>query len=112
MSEKVFNTRIQMKHDTTANWSRTPRFVPKSGEIVVYDDYATVDGVAVPNFKIGDGISPGADLPFVSDDLRAEIEEHIRNMSIHITDEERSFWNNKARVDGDPEDGLIVFTIH
>jgi hypothetical protein len=29
MNEKMFNTRIQNKHDTEANWKKAINFVPK-----------------------------------------------------------------------------------
>lgn len=101
MIETRFNGRIRMKIDTTANWRNATDFIPLKGEIVVYSDYATkeVDGqtVNIPNFKVGDGLAYGIDLPFVSDDLRDSLSAHISNMDIHVTSAEKDFWNNKVR---------------
>lgn len=115
------NGRIRMKIDTTERWRQNLTFVPLKGEIVCYSDYATVDGVNIPNFKIGDGNAYGVDLPFVGDDIRVELTAHIRDRVSHITDEERAFWNNKVRCYIDTEeDGegylvdsdTLIFTTH
>ena len=36
-NEKNINSRIQQKHDIEANWLKAINFVPKAGEIIVYD---------------------------------------------------------------------------
>lgn len=115
-----------MKIDTTANWRAVANtFIPLKGEIIVYSDYASkeVNGetVYIPNFKVGDGLAYGIDLPFVNDDLRDTLSAHLLDRTSHITAEERNFWNNKVRcyvnteedeegflVDGD----MLVFTIN
>ena len=38
-----------LKHDTAANWAKAVNFVPKKGEVIIYDDMD-------PPFKIGDGV--------------------------------------------------------
>ena len=38
------------------------------------------------------------DLPFVNEDLRDKILEHINNPEIHVTMAEKLFWNNKINV--------------
>jgi len=37
----IVNTRIQLKHDTTANWNNARGFIPIAGEVIVYDDWQT-----------------------------------------------------------------------
>ena len=39
------------------------------------------------------------DLPFVNEELRDTLMEHITNMDIHVTLGEKDFWNNKINVD-------------
>ena len=39
MADKSFAVRVVMKHDTQANWARAVNFVPKKGEVIVYEDY-------------------------------------------------------------------------
>ena len=63
MSEKNFNTRIINKHDVEENWLKAVNFIPKQGEIIVYD----IDkNYSYERMKIGDGISLVSDLPFAS----------------------------------------------
>lgn len=85
--------------DTTENWNRRTTYVPQEGQIIVYSDYAVIDGVNIPNIKIGDGTTYVVDLPFVGDDLRLAVENHIADTGIHVTPEEKSFWNNKVTTD-------------
>lgn len=112
---KQYNARIRSKTDTTANWASNITFIPLKGEIIIYSDFAQkeIDGnmINVPNFKIGDGTTFAVDLPFVNDDLRDQLTAHMMNTSIHITDAEREFWNNKVRCYMDAEedeDGYMV----
>ena len=65
MAEKNFNTRMQQKIDTAANWAKATNFVPKKGEIIVYSDGG---GVGVPKIKIGDGTTVVGSLKFIESD--------------------------------------------
>ena len=60
--EKNMNTRIQHKHDIEANWNKALNFIPKKGELIVYDPDENYNYSRV---KIGDGIRKVNDLPFV-----------------------------------------------
>lgn len=55
MSEQTFNTRIILKHDIEAHWNLAAGFVPKKGEIIIYDadEFHTYNRI-----KIGDGVRP------------------------------------------------------
>lgn len=48
---------IVLKHDTSANWAKAVNFVPKQGEVIIYDDMD-------PPFKVGDGVHTVNELPF------------------------------------------------
>lgn len=62
MSEKELKVRIQQKHDIEANWIKAVSFVPKAGEIIIYD----ADNIHLqPRIKIGNGIETVGDLDFV-----------------------------------------------
>ena len=54
MPEKNIQSRIQHKHDTEANWNQTTNFIPKAGEIIIYDKDDNVD---YNRIKIGDGVT-------------------------------------------------------
>lgn len=109
------NTRIKIKHDTTENWNNARGFVPLAGEIIVYDDYeiktytveeygeAVTKIVLIPNIKVGTGNAYVQDLAFVDEKTRDILMEHIHDYDIHVTLQEKVFWNNKINVD-DSED--------
>ena len=112
------NARIQLKRDTTQHWNEALGFIPLEGELIVYNDYKIiqkeVDGevrqVKVPGLKIGDGMAYIQDLPFVNEDLRIKIMEHIDNPDIHVSVADRLFWNNKLNVNDAAElvDGALI----
>lgn len=107
-----YDTRIKLKSDTTAHWLANPRFIPLAGEVLVYTDYETdANGDYIPAMKIGDGQTYGVDLPFVSDDIRNDILNHTRDENVHITAQERLFWNNKLNVNDSQEvvNGVLIF---
>ena len=62
-NEKVFQSRIQLKHDIEENWLKAINFVPKKGEIIIYDSDSNNP---TPRFKIGDGVAVIGSLPFVA----------------------------------------------
>ena len=74
MAEKVLSSRIIHKHDVAANWSKATNFVPKQGELIVYDRDADY---SYERIKIGDGTTNVNALPFVDDALRTALVEQI-----------------------------------
>ena len=107
----TINSRIQLKHDTTANWNNARGFIPMAGEIIVYDDWQTktytveeygqqvTKTVQIPNIKIGTGNAYVQDLAFTDEGTRDMLLEHIHNQELHTTLQEKLFWNNKINVD-------------
>ena len=61
---KTLQTRIQLKHDTEANWNLATNFTPLKGEIIIYEEDANNP---YPRVKIGDGNTKLADLPWTID---------------------------------------------
>lgn len=114
----TIHPRIQFKRDTTANWEAALGMVPLEGELIIYNDYRTmqkeIDGeiktVSIPGIKIGDGMAYVQDLPFVNEELRDQILNHIENPDIHVTLQEKLFWNNKLNVNDAAElvDGALI----
>lgn len=101
------NARIKFKRDTKANWNAARGMIPLDGEVIIYSDYRQIqkeiDGqlrnVYLPGVKIGDGQTYVQDLPFVDEELREMIINHINNQDIHVSIREKLFWNNKLNVD-------------
>ena len=86
MSEKKINTRITNKNDTEANWNKANNFIPKHGELIIYDADNNYD---YPRVKIGDGETTVSLLPFFalgSDEVYIGTEEP--------TDENIKIWIN------------------
>lgn len=94
--------------NTTAEWNSNPTYIPRRGEIIVYSDHDTVieddEEKLVPGIKIGDGMAYCIDLPFVTDALAKRLLGHINNSAIHVSAEDRAFWDNKLNCDVDGEE--------
>ena len=69
MANKIFNTRVQQKHDVEANWLKAINFIPMLGEIIIYD---ADDTHQYPRMKIGDGETVVSSLPFVVEPITNE----------------------------------------
>lgn len=69
MAEHILQTRIVQKHDTEANWNASS-FVPKKGEIIIYD---TDSNYNYERVKIGNGSSTVKNLPFISAETADEL---------------------------------------
>ena len=123
----TINTRIQLKRDTTENWNNARGFIPMAGEVIVYTDYETktyeveeygekvTTTVEIPNIKVGSGTAYVQDLAFVDEKTRDILMAHIQDHDIHVTLQEKVFWNNKINVDdvkeqatGELEDETLI----
>lgn len=123
----TINTRIQFKRDTTENWNNAVGFIPLAGEVIVYTDYETktyqteeygetvTKTIQIPNIKIGTGNAYVQDLAFVDEKTRDILMAHIQDYDIHVTLQEKVFWNNKINVDdvkeqvtGELEDETLI----
>lgn len=96
-------------------WNSLPDMVGQKSHIYIYSDYWSVtnDGksVLVPNIKIGDGSAFLIDNPFITDSVEELCQMHIEDEIRHITEEERTVWNNKVRCYLSTVEGeTIVFT--
>lgn len=102
---------------TEAYWAANPGYLPRPGEIVIYTDHDSVtdehgNEIAVPGIKIGDGNAYVADLPFTGDGVRylitRELRAHTGDTGMHVTPEEKRFWN--AKLNYDVVDDELIFT--
>ena len=84
-----------VSENTAAGWENTPLYIPKAGEICVYSDTAQI--------KIGDGVVPIVDLPFIGqrdyETIVDALREHIENQVIHVSAEDRARWDNKLNYE-------------
>lgn len=64
MANNTIHARVVNMHDVEERWNLAATFVPRAGELIVYDVDASH---TFPRFKIGDGITAVTDLPFSMD---------------------------------------------
>ena len=105
-----------VSENTTAGWNANPQYLPKPGEICIYTDAVVVtddlgNTITYPDIKIGDGNTYLIDKPFVTAGVRYTVLnalwEHEQNHVIHITQEEREFWNNKLNTEVSGEELIL-----
>ena len=108
LADSLSLNRPQVFFNTKERWNLQSQLVSQKNAIYVYTNYQQdEDGKNIAGIKIGDGEAYLIDLPFL-DTLYLE---HINDNNIHITDEERQFWNNKVRCYYSlTENETVVFT--
>lgn len=84
-----------VSENTSAGWDAERLYVPKAGEICVFSDTGEI--------KIGDGVVPIVDLPFIAqsdyDAVMDELHEHTQNYQIHVSPADRERWDNKLNYE-------------
>lgn len=100
--------RPEVYFNTTAGWAAQGSLVSEANTLYIYTDYQQdSEGNDIPGIKIGDGNAYLVDKPF----LDTVYYEHVNDTDIHITAEEREFWNNKVRCYYSPtSDETVIFT--
>lgn len=87
-------------YDTTQNWNSQQMLIGERGAIYIYNDHSTIekDGQMfyVPGIKVGDGLAYLIDAPFVGDDIVEDFMGHVNNTMIHVSPNDRDFWNHKV----------------
>ena len=94
------NDKITCILKTTEEWEENNTLISQKGTFYIYTDYQIIQkegqSITIPGIKIGDGLAFVVDLPFITDFLADTIIDHINNYTMHITQQEREFWNNKV----------------
>ena len=102
----------RIRYGTTEHWRSQRSDIPAAGEIILYTDKGTIldeneEEIPVPGIKVGDGTTYVSDLPFLGDDVIADIiarlSAHENNTDIHTSLAEKTFWNNKLNLQLDGE---------
>ena len=93
---------------STAEWEQEPPMVSEPGVLYIWSDwYQDSQGNDIPGVKVGDGNAYVMDLPFQSEDFL----NHVLDTNIHVTAEEKEFWNNKVTCYISPNNPTnIIFT--
>jgi len=81
---------------TMSEWTKIPDYLSSQGVLYVFLDYRTDDHYGdIPRIKIGDGIRPVSELPFVT---------------MSITDEDMFYWDNKPDVKNNDFGKIVEIT--
>ena len=106
--------KANIKIKTKEEWDQDINLISQQNTFYIYTNQITQEDekgniINHPGIKIGDGTSYLIDLPFVGDLLYT----HINNSNIHISLEDREFWNNKVRTqDSQIDEENLIFTIY
>ena len=104
LEDELGTLKANIVYGTTAYWDGLEDFVAKENTIYVYTDGYTKDAKNIARFKVGDGHTLLIDAPYTD----MVFYDHVNDPIIHITQEEREFWNNKVSCNVNGEN--IVFT--
>ena len=115
VDKKVGTGGAAIHYGTTEYWNAQTTLIGEESHIYVYTDYTTLESdeksILVPNIKIGDGSAYLIDNPFITTSIEELLQLHINDNVKHITEQERTAWNNKVSCylsNNDSE--TIVFT--
>lgn len=107
-----------IQYDTVENWNAQSTLIAAEGAIYIYSNYSTIteQGTTknIPAIKIGDGTSYLIDMPFVGQDIAEQLLAHIADTTMHVTADEKTFWNNKssAFVETAETETLVLSNTH
>ena len=91
--KQYIDDHIEIYCDTKEHWDEQPELVGRQNCLYIYSDWGeSPDGKKIAGFKLGDGETLLMDLPFTDQ----EYADHIHDTVCHITQQERSDWNNKV----------------
>ncbi len=112
----ILNEKANIYVKTTRQWNEDISLIGETNSFYIYTDRGYREDeegniINIPGIKIGDGSSYLIDLPFIDETFY----NHISTPSIHVSEQDRQFWNNKVRIqenDQNRENQDLVFTIH
>lgn len=106
------NVRVIQKHDTASAWANATGFIPKQGELIVYEADSTTP---YPRFKVGNGVNIPNDLPFsdVQYVLDSELGAYVTVASAQTITGQKTFSQN-VKISATPtaaNDAATVATV-
>lgn len=105
--KNINNNKFTYYSKTKEEWNSDITFLSEKNVLYIYSNFKIFskngqEEIYLPGLKIGDGKSYLIDLPFLNDfdnNIEKVLLDHISNNSIHISDQQRSFWNNKLNYE-------------
>jgi len=112
MADTIIKAIICQRIDTHENWNAiASAYVPKKGELVVFDDStAEIENPQPTRFKIGNGVNVLSQLPFILQDVIDDYYAHKADASVHVSTDDRKYWNNKLGNKVNVENEVLEFT--
>ena len=110
--DDLTSSSVSIESHSTEEWQEEGRAISKQGIFYIYSDgYKDEEGNDIPRIKLGDGMAYISDLPFLDAPLLNMIIQHINNEAVHITQQQRLFWNNKININDSQQviDNALVF---
>lgn len=108
------NDKMTYYSRTKSDWDSDRTLISEKDVLYIYSDYKVIQNedqdFYIPGIKLGDGKTYLIDLPFlnnINSDIDKQILQHVKNKDIHITSQQRLFWNNKLNLAIDNEN--LVF---
>lgn len=94
---------------TKQEWLQQSFVVSERNQIYVYAQNNKNDNNMISaRIKIGDGNTILANLPFVDSATKQLLDNHINNLNIHTSLEEKNFWNNKINF-SEVQNNTLIF---
>jgi hypothetical protein len=87
--------RVVHKHDTEENWLKATNFIPKQGEMIIYD---IDENYNYERFKIGDGVTNVNLLPFANLNLTSKTVSATSQLVIEDISEFSPFINISVKA--------------
>lgn len=104
LEEEIGAIDVRVMYGTTVYWDEQPELIAQNNALYVYTDALSKDFKNIARFKVGDGQSLLKELPFTD----AVYYDHISDPLIHVSNEDREFWNNKVSCSINGEN--LIFT--
>lgn len=100
---------------TVEEWNSDISLISQEGTLYIYSDYKMIvddegNEIFLPGLKIGDGKAYLVDLPFLNTGaLDQQILDHINNNVIHVSLQDRRFWNEKLNYRLEADEQTLIF---
>lgn len=104
IEEEISDIKPRVMFGTQEYWDGQPELVAQDNAIYVYTDGLSKDFKNIARFKVGDGQTLLLDIPFTD----AVYYDHVSDPLVHVSNEDREFWNNKVSCYREGE--TLVFT--
>lgn len=101
--------------DTKEGWNSNINTIAEKGHLYIYSDHHKVDNgdgtfTDVPAMKIGDGTSYLIDMPFISSDDYDLLMDHINNWKIHVSETDRTRWDQNLSAQVNENRECLIFS--